>query len=166
MFQKLFLPLMLLTLTACGEQTHTKSNPTPTTNNELVGCYSVHKDGTAQIKISHDDGYVMQMKEPNGATQAWDKPEALDELALDKAWEFFRVNTLDLQSADLSHVIARPDGMMALAKVNPTVANVNPLVDGGYVVHIVQGVNVIYQVPCDDVPLEIVKPSIHGVHGH
>lgn len=166
MLQKIFFPLTLLMLTACGEQPATPTSTTQTASTtELVGCYSVHKDSPAQIKISHDAGYAMQMKEPDGASETWDKPEPLVALTFDKAWEFFKTNTLDVQSADLSHVIARPDGMMVLAKINPTVRNVNPMLDSDYVMQLFGAVNTIYQVPCDEVRLEM-KPDIHGVHGH
>lgn len=148
---KRFSFITVLVLTACGEPSTNNTQNNTTATNELVGCYAITKNTSAQIKISHDTGYAMQMKELDGSGQTWDKPEPLEVLSKDKAWEFFKVNALDLQSTDISHVIARPDGVMALAKLNSTITNINPLLDSEYVVHLFHDVSTIYQVPCDDV---------------
>lgn len=153
-------------LTACQndknesakEQTATQATAQ---TSEFVGCYGIQKDGIAQIKINHTDGvYTMQIKEPDGAKTLWDKSEALQTLSTEQAWALFKDNPLQLTSNDLGQTIARVDKLMALSKVSEAVGNVNPLLDGDYVVYLFGDVNVMYQLPCDDVPLDLVKSSV------
>lgn len=99
----------------------------------------------------------MQMKEPDGAKTLWDNPEPLDEISVDKAWDYFGVNALSLDKSDVERVLARPDEMMVLAKVKDASQNINPLLDSAYVVYIFKGANTIYQVPCDETPVDIIK---------
>lgn len=154
---KLTLPLMLvLGMVACGDkgvQTKTQESSTNQAT-DFTGCYTIKADTPAQIKISQADGqWVMQMKEPKGSATPWDKPEPLAPMDITKAWEFFGVNTLKLDSSDVEAVIARPDNMMLLAKVKTASKNVNPLLDSEFVVYIFRGSNTIYPVECDEIPL-------------
>lgn len=162
---KKYLPLLLLALTACQEPAPT--DKTLTVNQETTsqtdtahfnGCYAVEKNTPAQIKISTNDGqFVMQMKEPSSSASAWDKPEPLDVMSVERAWEYFGVNALSLNKSDVESVLARPDEMMILAKIKPATQNINPLIDSPYVVYIFKGANTIYQVACDDTPVDIIK---------
>ncbi|OOR90250.1 hypothetical protein B0181_04895 [Moraxella caviae] len=129
---------------------------------DFIGCYTVSHDEPAQIKLSEKDGkLVMQMKEAANKGRVWDSPEPLEALSMAKGWQYFNVNALDLDSQDVSAVVARPDGMMALAKVRAEAANVNPLLDSEYVAYIVRGTNTIYKVACDDTPTDLL-----GAQGH
>lgn len=152
---------VLLALSACQKQptdTPKAQESTAQAPSEFVGCYSIHKNKPAQIKINLEhDAYTMQMKEPAGAKSVWDKPESLKLISTDEAWDFFGVNPLDLNKSDVESVIARPDKMMVLAKVKSVAQHINPHLDSPYVVYIFKGSNTIYQVPCDDTPLDIVK---------
>lgn len=121
---------------------------------DFDGCYTISYDEPAQIKISkQQDKWVMQMKEGVGKRTVWDKPEPLDELKVSQGWEFFKVNMLDLDKKDVQAIIARADGMLALAKVHDAAKNTNPRLDSEYVVFIAQGSNTIYKVACDDKPV-------------
>ena len=154
----------------------------------LVGCYTVNQGEPAVIKISiNDDGnnndgndadaqpkgdqtaFVMQMKEPN-KLKIWDDPEALEVLDAKEAWRYFgqgdkSAKLLDVTQKDIQGVLARPDRMMVIARLDPTVTNLNPLLDSQYLVHIYHASNTIYQVPCDEVPVDIVGDSAKRAHG-
>lgn len=118
---------------------------------ELVGCYGVVQDEPAQIKISRtQEGFSMQMREPEGAKGVWDAAEPLRVLSIDEGWSYFKVNALDLNKSDAQHIIARTDGVMALMHIKPSVQNINPRLDSPYVMHILQGSNTVYRLPCDD----------------
>ncbi|STZ55505.1 Uncharacterised protein [Moraxella lacunata] len=152
--------LFALGLTACNQTTPTDNAPVKADGQAgvFVGCYSVEKNSPAQIKVSEQaGGFVMQMKEPDGAKTLWDSPEPLDEISVDEAWDYFGVNALSLDKSDVERVLARPDEMMVLAKIKDASQNINPLLDSPYVVYIFKGANTIYQVPCDDTPVDIVK---------
>lgn len=153
--------LFALGLTACNQPAPTDNAPTAKTDGQaetFLGCYSVEKNSPAQIKVSEQAGsFVMQMKEPEGAKTLWDNPEPLDEISVDKAWEYFGVNALSLEKSDIERVLARPDQMMILAKLKDASQNINPLLDAPYVVYIFKGANTIYQVSCDDEPMNIIK---------
>ena len=150
--------MVLFTLTACEKPTQTSTTQQIQQGGEFVGCYTIDKAKPAQIKINHDNGvYTMQMKEPVGAKTIWDNPEPLDEMTIGDAWQFFGVNMLGLEKSDLQAVIARPDKMMVLAQIKSASQNINPRLDSSYVVYIFRGANTIYQVACDDVPLDIIK---------
>lgn len=154
---KLSLPILFtLGIVACGDkgvQTKTQESSANQAT-DFTGCYTIKADTPAQIKISQADGkWVMQMKEPKGSVTPWDKPEPLAPMDIAKAWEFFGVNTLKLDSSDVEAVIARPDNMMLLAKVKTASKNVNPLLDSEFVVYIFRGSNTIYPVECDEIPL-------------
>ena len=160
---KLTLPLMLvLGMVACGDkgaQTKTQESSANQAT-DFTGCYTIKADSPAQIKISQANGqWVMQMKEPKGSENTWDKPEALTVMDNAKAWEFFGVNTLGLDNSDVEQVLARPDNMMLLAKVKSASKNVNPLLDSEFVVYIFRGSNTIYPVACDDTPISIIPNS-------
>lgn len=154
--------VLAIALSACQKQQNPTSQEaqTPSTpaQDVFVGCYGIHKDKPAQIKISLDNNqYTMQMKEPASAKTVWDKPESLKLISTDEAWDFFGVNQLDLNKSDVESVIARPDKMMVLAKVKSVAQHINPHLDSPYVVYIFKGSNTIYQMPCDDTPLDIIK---------
>ena len=141
----LFAPLLfILALTACNQSAPIDDVAPDKANRQaktFVGCYGVEKNGLAQIKISEQAGnFVMQMKEPDGAKTPWDSPEPLDEISI-----------------DIERVLARPDQMMILAKLKDASQNINPLLDAPYVVYIFKGANTIYQVSCDDEPVNIIK---------
>lgn len=155
------LPLfMMMVVMGCQkERTPAQPDAKATNGRDFVGCYTIKQDTPAQIKVSKEaDHYVMQMKEPKGAGRVWDNPEPLEMLDIDEAWTFFAVNHLDLNKSDVEAVIARPDKMMALAKVKDSVKNINPHLDSAHVVYIFKGSNTIYQVACDETPLDIIKP--------
>lgn len=152
-FQRLVLFLSVVLLGACGQDAHV-SKPAQTDMADFVGCYTINQQSPAQIKISQQEhGYVMQMKEPAGASAVWDKPERLEVLNVDSAWQFFAVNKLDINKSDVEAVLARPDKMMVLAKIKSASKNINPRLDSAFVVYIFRGSNTIYQVPCDDTPI-------------
>lgn len=153
-FKILPLVVILSALGACSKPVQTTSAQQ---NGEFAGCYTIDKAKPAQIKINQDgDKYTMQMKEPVGAKTIWDNPEPLELMTINDAWQFFGVNMLDLDKSDLHAVIARPDKMMVLAQVKQVSQNTNPRLDSPYVVYIFRGANTIYQVACDDVPLNII----------
>ncbi len=167
----LVLPVLTLMLSACNPSQHSSQNPSGADDENIkshqeqvdqtlhfVGCYSIDKNLPSQIKISQKAGqFVMQMKEPENAKTLWDAPEPLDEIDIDKAWDYFKVNALSLEKSDVQSALARPDAMMVLVKVKEASQNINPLLDSPYVVYIFKGANTIYQVPCDDKPLDIIK---------
>lgn len=145
--------ILSLLLVACNQE---KPSLQASENSpiDFVGCYTINQQSPAQIKISQQEhGYVMQMKEPQGASAVWDKPERLEVLNVDSAWQFFAVNKLDINNSDVEAVLARPDKMMVLAKIKSTSKNINPRLDSAFVVYIFRGSNTIYQVPCDDTPI-------------
>lgn len=118
---------------------------------DLAGCYGIIQGEPAQIKINQTaDGFSMQMREPKDSQSLWDHAEPLTLLDINQGWGYFKVNTLDLGKSDAQHIIARPDGMMALMQVKVSTQNTNPRLDSAYVMHIVQGSNTVYQMPCDD----------------
>lgn len=148
-------PIVLLLLSGCQKVSDTHAVHT---QGDFVGCYTIDKAKPSQIKINLDDNqYTMQMKEPIGAKTVWDKPEPLDVMTVDTAWQFFGVNHLDLNKSDVEAVIARPDNMMVLAQVKTASHNTNPHLDSPYVVYIFRGANTIYKVACDDTPINIIK---------
>lgn len=150
--------MLCLVVGACSRSTNTNTNEANVGDMaHFEGCYTIDKTALAQIKISQQDGrFVMQMKEPSTASTTWDAPEILDEISVDKAWEYFGVNALSLDKSDIEHVLSRQDGLMVLAKVKSASHHINPLLDSPYVVYIFRGANTIYQVACDDTPLDIV----------
>ncbi|SIS01428.1 hypothetical protein SAMN02745664_11442 [Moraxella cuniculi DSM 21768] len=123
------------------------------------GCYTIDKDTPATIKISQQNGgYVMQMKEPKGSQAIWDNPEKLEVLPLAQGWQYFSTNSIDLSSADVAgDVIARADKMLILLQTHQASANTNPMLDSRYVVSLMGAVNTIYQVPCDDTPVDLIN---------
>ncbi|MFB6349601.1 hypothetical protein ACFBZI_09220 [Moraxella sp. ZJ142] len=152
--------VMVATLTACqktptDETAKTAENLTAQSDHKVdyVGCYTIDKDTPAAIKISRQNGhYVMQMKEPKGKASVWDNPEPLTLLPKANGWQSFAVNAINLSVSDVTgEIVARPDGIMAIAQVHETTANTNPLVDSPYVVALMGAVNTIYQVPCDEI---------------
>ncbi len=127
----------------------------------FVGCYSVEKDVPAQIKISHDGAvFAMQMKE-NSPT-IWDTPEALNTVSVAEGWRYFSTNAINLNQSEVTAIIARADEVMAMAKVVDAAVNINPQLDSAYVVNIAGAVNTIYQVPCDEVPMELKGAGVHS----
>lgn len=155
MVMKLLHSLMVtgfaMALMACQPNTQ---NLTKTDNkDDFVGCYSVEKGTPAQIQISKQDGYVMQMKEPTGG---WDAAETLEMLDLDKAWEVYQVNALNLNKSDIKATLARPDGVMVISRLGEGVA-VNPNLDSTHIINIFGATNTIYVVPCDEVGLDLAK---------
>lgn len=148
--------LSIVWLCACNQSTHnTKSTQDDVA--DFVGCYTINPHLPAQIKISQqNDHYVMQMKEPAGSSSVWDKPELLNVVKIDDAWKFFSVNALELNKSDIQAVLARPDNIMVLAKVKSASKNINPMLDSEFLVYIFRGSNTIYQVPCDETPMDIV----------
>lgn len=140
--------VLSVALTAC-QKNDTPAQTTDPQVSSLVGCYTISRDEPAQIKINQTaDGFSMQMQTLK-ANRAWDNPEPLQVLDIASGWRYFQVNTLDFNKEDVEQIIARPDGVMALAKLQDTAMNVNPRLDSPYVMYIVQGSNTVYQVPCD-----------------
>lgn len=123
------------------------------------GCYAIEQQSPAQIKISQENNqFVMQMKEQTGG---WDTPESLQSLDKAKGWQFFSTNAIQLSSSDVMGVLARPDGVMAMAQLHEASVNTNPMLDSHYVVNLLGAVNTIYQVPCDDKPVNFSKQFHH-----
>ncbi len=157
-------------LLACSQEKPAAEKPATVTHSHaadvsaadgssLVGCYSIDAaNGIAQIKIAQSgDKLTMQMKEPKGATTPWDQPEALNTPSVKDGWEQFSTNAINLTRNDVSAIVVRPDKVMAIAALNPASANTNPMLDSAYAVSLMGTVNTIYQVPCDDKPLDLVK---------
>lgn len=152
-----------LLLTACSNDASapvksaepTQSAQAPSSN--FQGCYTIEQGAPAQIKISGDNGnYVMQMKEGRDKSGTWDQPEKLLVQPKNDGWKHFSTNALNLSVSDVvGEIIARPDGVMALAQIDSAVANTNPFVDSSYVIALMGAVNTIYQVPCDDTRVEL-----------
>lgn len=144
-------------LVACGQADKPKVVEQTSEATAFVGCYSIDKNQPAQIKISQEqNGFVMQMKEADGK-QVWDQPEVLQQQTAEQGWQFFSTNAINLSKSDVLGVLARPDNVMAMAQVAQASANTNPMLDSPYVVHLLGAVNTIYQVPCDDVPIDFIK---------
>lgn len=123
----------------------------------LVGCYTVSVDEPAQIKLSLNEGQLlMQMKEPAHAAQLWDAPEPLLPLATDQIGNYFNID-----ASQVTAVVARPDKMLVMAHVQPSYANVDPLMDSEYLAYIYKGANTIYKVACDEQPLDLLD-NPHG----
>lgn len=164
-FTSLLLMVSILTLSACNKNTPeqhkeaTKETISQENNHQdFIGCYTINFHSPAQIKISEQDNkLVMHMKEPKGAKEIWDKPEPLQTIDNNQAWEYFKVNTLDLNKTDVQSAITRPDKLMTLLKIKEASKNINPKLDSDYVVYIFQGANTIYKVECDDTQVDIVK---------
>ncbi|MGO2339549.1 MAG: hypothetical protein ACTH5M_02980 [Psychrobacter sp.] len=116
------------------------------------GCYTISNDEPAQIKVSQqDDSWIMQMKEPAGAKQVWDDPEALELIENSEIPNFF---SIDPDNVDA--VIGRPDRVLVLAHVKPVYANIDPLLDSEYLSYIYRGANTIYRVECDEMNTDIL----------
>lgn len=151
---------LTLALVACGDQpvatTNTNDTASASTPDAYVGCYTIEKDAPATIKISHDGAqYLMQMKEGADKVQVWDAPERLEQLPKAQGWKHFSTNSINLTDADVSaDILVRPDEVLALAKLQETTANTNPMIDSGYAVALMGAVNTIYQVPCDETRVE------------
>lgn len=164
------LALSALGLSACSESTTKTAETTKTETADTVtvsnfeGCYAIEQGSPALIKISKDGaGYAMQMKENADKAQAWDEPEALDSLSADDAWQYFASNSLNLNKSDLiGDTIVRKDKVMAMAQVQSAAANTNPFLDSAYVVMLINKVATIYQVPCDDTRVDMIKDFHHA----
>lgn len=132
-------------------------------------CYSLTKDFPATIKIDEDrvaQKITMQMKEPDGS---WDTPEPMRSLEKSEAWQYYEVNMLGLTKDDIAGTVVREDGVMAISSLSPLVSSINPHLDSDYIVSLFGTVNTIYEVPCDDVPVDIAHGTldVHGVSdGH
>ncbi|WP_227430703.1 hypothetical protein [Psychrobacter sp. I-STPA6b] len=149
--------VMVSVLSGCDDTEHQIVETTSTANSPEVlqkfeGCYAVVHNSPAQIKISQQAGqWVMQMKEPARAKRVWDDPERLEVMDIKQAKSYFPM--------DIKHVtamIGRPDKKLVLAQVSSAYQNTNPLVDSQFFVFIHQGENTIYQVPCDDVNMDLL----------
>ena len=151
---------LAVVLVACGDQpvatTNTNDTAAASTPDAYVGCYTIEQGAPATIKISHDGAqYLMQMKEGADKVQVWDAPERLEQLPKAQGWKHFSTNSINLTDADVSaDILARPDEVLALAKLQETTANTNPMIDSGYAVALMGAVNTIYQVPCDETRVE------------
>ena len=151
---------LAVVLVACGDQpvatTNTNDTAAASTPDAYVGCYTIEQGAPATIKISHDGAqYLMQMKEGADKAQVWDAPERLEQLPKAQGWKHFSTNSINLTDADVSaDILARPDEVLALAKLQETTANTNPMIDSGYAVALMGAVNTIYQVPCDETRVE------------
>lgn len=151
---------LAVVLVACGDQpvatTNTNDTVSASTPDAYVGCYTIEQGAPATIKISHDGAqYLMQMKEGADKVQVWDAPERLEQLPKAQGWKHFSTNSINLTDADVSaDILARPDEVLALAKLQETTANTNPMIDSGYAVALMGAVNTIYQVPCDETRVE------------
>lgn len=149
---------LAVVLSACGEQpvatTNASGTAAPSTD-AYVGCYTIEQGTPASIKVSRDgESYSMQMKEPEGEDRVWDAPEKLNQLSKNQGWRHFSTNSINLTSADVSaDILVRPDEFLALAKLHDTAANTNPMIDSSYAVSLMGAVNTIYQVPCDETPV-------------
>lgn len=163
-----------MALTACSEPATSTTKTAETAKTEMAdaatvsnfeGCYAIEQGSPALIKISKDGtGYAMQMKENAEQAQAWDEPEMLDSLSTDDAWQYFASNSLNLNKSDLiGDAIVRKDKVMAMAQVQSAAANTNPFLDSAYVVMLINKVATIYQVPCDDTRVDMIKDFHHAM---
>ncbi len=130
----------------------------------LVGCYTfgynAHgKPDHAVLKVSADqNALVMQMKNED-KQKLWDTPESLQVLpASSDGFEFFKVNALNINAADVLAVAAREDKVMALGYVRPELKQLGAL-DSEFIINVAGAVNTVYKVPCDDVPMDLTVPS-------
>lgn len=128
----------------------TKATNTPAAQPDLsvfAGCYTVSHDEPAQIKVSEQDGkWVMQMKEPAGATRVWDVPEPLEVMTAKEVPTYFSIDPNNVDA-----IIGRPDRVLVMAHVKSVYANLDPLLDSEYLSYIYKGANTIYRVECDEV---------------
>lgn len=137
--------LLGLTISGCDKIANAQN-----ANDVLVGCYTVSHSEPAQIKISKDgDNYAMQMRKFNQPDQDWDNPEPMQVLAnnADEIKNYFGIKTGE--SKFLQKVIARPDRVFVLAKIDDSFASLNPQYDSPYLGYIYNGSNTIYKVECD-----------------
>lgn len=178
--KKLMIIALTVMLSACNKADEPASAPTAaagTVNNstqttavlsdldkKLVGCYTFdnNEQGVpdyAMLKISiAQDALVMQMKNDDKAV-LWDAPERLQTLpALSDGFEFFKVNAININAADVLAVAAREDKVMAIAHIRPELKQMGVL-DSEFIINVAGAVNTIYQVPCDDVPMDLTVPS-------
>lgn len=154
-----------LSLVACQQSDDTPKSTQADESAVFEGCYSIDKNQPAQIKISQEqNGFVMQMKEAAGE-QIWDQPEVLQQQTAEQGWQVFSTNHINLSKSDVIGILSRPDGVMAMAQVKQASANTNPMLDSNYVVHLLGAVNTIYQVPCDDTPIDFIK-QVHQIPAH
>lgn len=150
-------------LVACGDEpvvsTSDKTATTEPKQDFYVGCYTIDKNTPASIKVSQvQGGYKMQMKEPNDAATAWDTLEPLLVLAKQDGWKYFSTNAINLSVNDITdQVIARPDGLLVIAKLHDASTNTNPMLDSRYAVALMGAVNTIYQVACDDKRINLIQ---------
>lgn len=144
-----------LLFTGCSNNdtvTDSKTIATQTDLSIFEGCYTVSSEEPAQIRVSKQQGaWVMQMKEPAGAKQVWDKPERLELIGNNEIPKFF---SIDPDNVDA--VIGRPDRVLVLAHVKPVYANIDPLLDSEYLSYIYRGANTIYRIECDDINTDIL----------
>lgn len=131
------------------------------THQALVGCYTFAYNQQsypdyAMLKLSMvGDVLAMQMKNAD-ANKPWDDAEDLQALPIGDGFEFFKVNALDVAMTDIMAVAARPDAVMAIARISPQAQNIKGL-DSDVIIHIAGAVNTIYQVACDDVPMDLTQ---------
>ncbi|MDO5651305.1 MAG: hypothetical protein Q4G13_04115 [Moraxella sp.] len=153
-----------------SDSTATQTSHAAQTNaiTDFVGCYTTTKDTPALIKVNYQEGnWSMQMKEPSKSTP-WDNPEPLSVISVDEGWQYFAVNAIGLDKANVTHMLARPDRIMVLARLDSAAKNINPQLDSDFVAYIFQGSNTIYQVACDDTPMDIIKDgeqTMKQLHG-
>lgn len=128
------------------------------TTDGFSGCYSVEKNTPAELKISASgEGFVMQMKEPDGS---WDAPEPMSVLGKDTAWQAYKVNAIGLKKDDLADSVVRTDGVLILSQLGGNYA-LKPSLDSGYVVNLFGATNTIYSVACDNEGVDLLKDSPH-----
>lgn len=148
---------------ACGDTANSpkSSNHTTSVPEQFVGCYATKQSSPAQISITHTNGQLsMAMKEPDGG---WDTPEPMQVLENGQAWEFFKVNALNLTQSDIVASIGRTDSVMTLGVLKEGLPAVNPHLDSSFVVSLFGAVNTIYRVDCDKTPVKFDLPeNFHG----
>lgn len=146
--------LVMLFLCGCSKNDHPSTasetaKPLARSSASLVGCYSVTKTNPTLAQIQITPQMAMQMKEPTGG---WDTPEAMNTLTADKAWTFFADNPIGVRAKDIKNALGRPDNVMAIAVLDNS-ATLNPQVDSPFIINIFGTVNTVYQVPCDETPV-------------
>lgn len=130
------------------QTTQNNANANPEWVNALAGCYAITPQGMERIKIeqytiSNKVQWGMQM---GGVGMPWDDPEPLEIISAKQAEPYFKKF---VEANELQGVLARPDRLLVLAKVSPSLKEINPQLDSEFLVYIYKDSNTIYSVSCE-----------------
>ncbi|MGP9492064.1 hypothetical protein [Psychrobacter sp. AOP7-B1-24] len=118
----------------------------------FTGCYSIHADQPAQIKINKSSyGWSMQMKEPPNAHYVWDESEPLTLLDRSEMSTFFPIS---MEHVDIA--IRRADDVLVIAHIRDGyVASSDSSIDSEYLSYLYGNTRIIYKVDCDEIQIEL-----------